>query len=87
MQCLYSKAVPTNYSVDNGPNFIAAGDFNNDHIEDIAVVNYNSCNIFILLGGQNGMQPVLSPGNGRKLVSAAVDDFNGDGKLDLAVAI
>ena len=68
---------------------MAVGDFNLDGKPDLAVANYSSDNVTILLG--NGMggftQPAGSPvGAGTAPRSVAVGDFNLDGKPDLAVA-
>jgi len=77
------------YIADRGPYTLAAGDVNGDNISDLVVVNYNSNNVSILLGSaQSGVQ--LITGNdlsvGTNPVFAAVGDFNGDGRLDLAIA-
>ena len=72
------------------PKAVAVGDFNADGRVDLAVANSATVgnNIGILLGdGAGGFTPAVtyaSGGNGAS--SLAVSDFNGDGKLDLAVA-
>ena len=70
------------------PVSVAVGDFNGDGFPDLAVANYGSNTVTILLGNGNGTftQAVYSPvtvGNGP--VSVVVGDFNGDGIEDLAV--
>src|SRR5262249_4790144 len=68
---------------------VAVGDFNGDGKPDLAVYNDFSNNVTILLGDSLGgfPQPARSPVfAGSFPVSVAVGDFNGDGKLDLAVA-
>ena len=66
------------------------GDFNGDAKTDVAVVNFSSGNVSVMLGdGLGGL--ARAPGsptstNGLHPGPAAAGDFNGDGKLDLAVA-
>src|SRR5262249_4760435 len=47
---------PVRYPTPNGksPIALAVGDFNNDNNPDLAVVNYDSANVSILLGNSNG---------------------------------
>jgi VCBS repeat protein/FG-GAP repeat protein len=75
-------------AVGTGPSSVAAGDFNLDGKPDLAVANYRSFNVSILLG--NGMggfaQPANSPISGLGPSFLTVCDFNLDGKPDLAVA-
>jgi hypothetical protein len=63
------------------------GDFNRDGRVDLAVADFGSESVSILLG--NGDGTFGAPHNfavGYLPNNAAVGDFNGDGKLDLAVA-
>lgn len=86
----------TKYQAGNGPFGIAAGDFNNDGIIDIAVADRNAtafCSsgqmggLHILLGNGDGtFQPPNSYASGGCPMSVAVADFNSDGKLDVVVA-
>jgi hypothetical protein len=80
-------SAPTNYTVGNGPIFVAVGDFNGDGKQDLAVVDEFSNSVSILLG--DGAGNFSAPTNfavGGEPSSVAVGDFNGDGKQDLAVA-
>lgn len=80
--------VPTTILVGNGPDAIVAGDFNNDGKLDLAIANFGDNTTTLLLGNGDGTftQAVGSPyavGKGPYQIAGA--DFNGDGKLDLAV--
>jgi hypothetical protein len=80
----------TTYSTgsDSGPSSVTTGDFNNDNQLDIAVVNTGNNNIGIFLGCTNGTffsQLTYSTGNYSDPNALAVNDFNGDGRLDIVV--
>ncbi len=83
------------YSAGAAPQSLAVADFNGDGKFDLAVANfgsrpdYTNAGISVLLGNGNGsfQPPVLyALGAFAYSVSVAVDDFNGDGELDVAVA-
>jgi hypothetical protein len=79
---------PMTIPVGSEPDAIIAGDFDNDGKLDLAVANYGDGTITLLLGNGDGTftQAPGSPyavGQGPTAITAA--DFNGDGKLDLAV--
>ena len=68
---------------------VAVGDFNGDGKLDLALTGYNSNtpNIVIVLGNGDGtfQSPVIYTSNKYGPSEIVVGDFNGDGKLDLAV--
>ena len=67
---------------------IAVGDFNGDGIPDLAMVNDStSAGVNILLGNGDGTFAAKStnPPTANNTSYFAIGDFNGDGKLDLAV--
>ncbi|MEG4107675.1 DUF4347 domain-containing protein [Microcoleus sp. S13_C5] len=90
---LSSFSTATNFSAGFSPTAtpfsIGTGDFNGDGFPDLAVINLNSRDISILLGTGTGSfgtaTNLFNPGN-EIPNSIAVRDFNGDSKLDLAVA-
>jgi hypothetical protein len=88
----FKRAV--NYDLEYWPNAVAVGDFNRDGKLDLAVVNQcgtdSQCSskgsVSILLGNGDGtFQQPMSFVVGNFSSGIAVADFNGDGKLDLAV--
>ena len=81
----------TTYAVGSNPVSVTVGDFNGDGRTDLAVANFVSNTVSILLGNGNGTfqtqaQTTYTVTVGSDPKSVAVGDFNGDGKLDLAVA-
>lgn len=79
---------PLTIPVGNGPRAIVAGDFNNDGKLDLAIANSADNTISLLLGNGDG---TFTPASGSPYAVGqgcyflAPADFNGDGKLDLAV--
>jgi hypothetical protein len=84
-----------NYSTGYDPSSVAAADFNGDKKLDLAVVNTGGSvpnngkvgSVSLLLGNGDGtFQPAVNYATEFEPTSIAVGDFNGDGKLDLAVS-
>ena len=78
-----------NYVTGEHPISIAVGDFNGDGKTDIAVGVYFGPFISVYLGNGDGTfsSPINSPLNlNYGLNSLVVEDFNGDGKLDIAAS-
>ena len=66
---------------------VAVGDFNGDGLPDLAVANFFSNDVSVLLGnGDGSFQAPRNFGAGSAPISVAVGDFNGDEVQDLAVA-
>ncbi len=82
-----SFGTATNFGAGGGPVGVAGGDFNGDGSLDLAVANYNSDNVSVLLGdGSGGFGTPTNFSVGSIPGSVAVGDFNRDGIPDLAVA-
>ncbi|PYJ96801.1 MAG: VCBS repeat-containing protein [Verrucomicrobia bacterium] len=82
-----------NFAAGTNPVSVAIGDFNGDGKSDLAVAitgtypAYTNGGVSVLLGkGDGTFEAAVNYGAGTNPVSVAVGDFNGDGKLDLAVA-
>jgi hypothetical protein len=78
---------PTGYG--SKPYSVVVGDFNNDTHLDIAVANFGTSNVGVLLGYGNGTftnETTFSTGVSTSSYTVAVGDFNHDAQLDIAVA-
>ncbi|MGH8362202.1 MAG: FG-GAP repeat domain-containing protein [Gammaproteobacteria bacterium] len=85
----FTPAPGSPINVGLSPVAVSVGDFNGDGKLDLAVANMESNTVSILLGNGNGTftpGPGSPIGVGRLPDQLAVGDFNGDNKLDLAVA-
>jgi len=80
----YSAAV--NYSVGNKPYALTAADFNNDGNKDLAVCNFSSSSVSLLLGSSTGtFSAATSLTVSNTPYNIISDDFNSDGNKDLAI--
>ena len=83
----FSLSPPVSYPVGVGPSSLVVGDFNGDGKPDLAVANYQSNSVSVLLGNGDGtFQAARNSVVGAAPTSIAEGDFNGEGKLDLVVA-
>jgi hypothetical protein len=80
---------PSTIPVGKGPDAIVEADFNNDGKLDLALADSVDNTVTLLLGNGDGTftQASGSPYSvGKQPYQLVTADFNGDGKLDLAVA-
>src|SRR5260370_168695 len=86
-RCLLSFSPAVIYPVGLHPYAVVTADFNSDGRLDLAVANYASNTVSILLGNADGtFQLAVNFATGVGPLSLGVGDFNGDGKLDLVTA-
>ncbi len=70
-----------------GPQFVVNADLNGDGAPDLAVANFGSSSVSVLLGaGDGSFGSATSHGVGDEPESVAIADLNGDGVPDLVVA-
>jgi hypothetical protein len=77
----FSNADTYSTGHDSLPSSLAAGDFNNDNYLDLAIANYGTDNVELLLQNSNGTfadQIVFSTGSGSRPISIAVGHFDDD---------
>ncbi|CAF0972995.1 unnamed protein product [Adineta steineri] len=83
----YTITYPMGY--DSSPFSVIGADFNNDNYLDLAITNYGTNNIAILIGNGNRTflyQQTFSTGINSHPYSLIVGHFNDDSLLDIAVA-
>ena len=86
-RCLLSFSPAVSYPVAGNMQAVVTADFNGDGRLDLAVANFSSNTVSVLLGNANGtFQAAQNSTTGASPQSLAVGDFNGDGKPDLATA-
>ncbi len=80
--------LPADLPAGNAPVFVASGDFNEDRLRDLAIVNVNGQLTFMLGAGNGTFTPVPIPFELNYLLSdsLAVGDFNNDGHDDILVS-
>lgn len=70
---------------EHNPYAIVAADFNGDGNQDLAVTNYDTSQVMMLLGSGNGdFQSPIYVALSNPSSALLAGDFNGDGKMDLA---
>ncbi|CAF3329126.1 unnamed protein product [Rotaria sp. Silwood2] len=81
----------TDFTTGSNPRGVSTGDFNGDGKPDLAVANNTATSVSVLLNTTTtgASTPTFTAKTdftaGTNPVSASIGDFNGDGKLDLAV--
>jgi hypothetical protein len=81
-----SFSIPTSNIVGTNPNSSSAGDFNGDGKLDLAVANFQSDNVSVLLNNGNGtFASAVNYPTDLHPQTVTTGDFNNDNKRDLAV--
>jgi len=87
LACAAAAAPAVNYRAHRTPQAVAIGDLNGDGRLDLAVANWDSNDVSVLLGAAGGgFRPALHYRTGRHPLAVAAADLNGDQHLDLAVS-
>ena len=87
-----SYANQTEFTTGDNPVWVSIGDFNGDGKPDLAIANFDSDNVSVLLNTTDpgATKPSYAPhtefATGSRPYSVSIGDFNGDGKPDLAIA-
>ena len=87
-----SYANQTTFTTGDNPVSVSIGDFNGDGKPDLAIANYDSNTVSVLLNTTAPGATTPSYANqatfatGSSPNSVSIGDFNGDGKLDLSIA-
>ncbi len=84
-------SAPVNFPVGGRPEFVAVADINNDDKPDLITINRGTNNISILKNtgsapGNLSFDPQITLPVNSEPSSAAVADFDGDGRVDIAVS-
>jgi hypothetical protein len=74
-----------NFPVLRRPSFLMTGEMDNDHHTDLIAGNNHDEHVSILKGGIQGLAPATLGEMGTKVRPLVSEDFNQDGKIDLAV--
>ncbi len=87
-QTIFQLSTGARFDAGEGPYGAVVADFNGDGVADLAFADYGSSSVTVLLGNGGGGY-VNAPGSpfraGLQTLQIVAADFNGDGKLDLAV--
>ena len=86
---LFSNMSTYYTGLDSHPISLAVGDFNNDTLTDLVVVNSNTSDLLVFIGHGNGSFARFisySMGEDAQPVSITVGYFNRDNQLDIAIA-
>lgn len=82
----FLEATGSPINVGTNPIAVTSGDLNRDGRPDLAVANYGSNSVTVLIGDGSGGFAGTSIAVGSNPLALVAGDFSGDGMLDLAVA-